>query len=324
MEGMGWTEQQQVDAITRSYKLQAEQIEEIKKKWEEIDERFMHVLQTLDQISNTMQILSGIASSFGVTGVGEFFKVTQGLGSAVELWKSAEKFSAAGDSFSAGLAKFNAVLTLVATGISVIGNIVKWLTPDYTKRSIEGFGKELGIVFSQQFVEQFRAAVEELKASGFSTHAARAVARATLIPQTIEEAGGVVGQAQWEHLERDLHWAFEELRKEGYTLDQTMAMLADSMDALADQIAAGNVSITDDFRAMISMMFQAGQATEDFFEKIGYVTEDDLRAWATETARGIRQGTVSLGEFAAQWNLLHDAAMEFGYGRECKGGQCDL
>jgi len=306
-----------VRGLAQAYEMMAEILglnnEKLKKQNEELNRTIL----ILDQLSNTMQIMGGVFAAFGVPQFSEFFKGIEGMQKGASLWAEGTRLADKGQGAAAWMAKFNAVLTIVAAFVSTIGNLIKLLQTDYTKRSIEGYGRELGIHFSKAFCDQFKSMVDELRAEGFTKFGARATARALLIPQMIEEAGGQLTQTQWALMERDIHWAFEEMRKEGYTLEQTMAKLGESMFALAEQIELGHVAMTDSFRAMVSMLFQTGQATDDFLIKIkAFITEADLAAWATETARGISRGTVSLGEFTRQFLLLNQYAREFGFNIE--------
>jgi hypothetical protein len=290
-----------------------EAMDQGKKKSEEQLTAIEKQIAALEQLGNTLQLLSGIFASFGYSQFGEFFQALQGIQKAGELWKEGSELKAKGAGAAGQWAQFNAVLQIIGTVTSFAANLWKMIKPNYTLRSIKSFGKEMGIALGKGFTDAYEQSVKAWRESGAGRLEARVIARMENIPQLIEEAGGQLTQAQWSLLERDLHWGYEELRKLGYNQEQAVSKMMESILALADQISQKNVKMTYEFASIISLVVRTGQLTEELFDKLkdnldpGY-----LRAWLNELAVGIRQGTVSLGEFGREWAILWRYAYEKG------------
>lgn len=271
-------------------------------------------IAALDQLGGSIQIVGAMLSSFGLPDISKYYAGIQGMGRGLELWGQGATLKEGGANLAGTIAQLNAVLQVAGSVAALLKPILGWLQPNYTRRSIIQYGRDLGIAFSDAFVAEFEAVVERLREEGYSKWSARVVARATLVPEMIGEAGGTLGQGQFDTFSRDISWGYEELREHGKGGLEAISELLPGILALSRQVRDGNVEMTDSYRALISLVVEFGQLTEELLSNLrDQLTEADLQAWITAAADGLRAGSIETNAFVAELGLLMRAAFDAGY-----------
>lgn len=267
--------------------------------------RLYYVSDALKMVGGSLSAVGSLLDSLGV----KQGKVLGQVGSGMTgLSTNIETMLTSGLSF---VQYFSAATSMIQNAFSIYSGLFGrnglFGSGQYDNEHAEGWLKSLGVV-NPQILAQIQKRITELRDAGMDKMDARTVAEMESIAPIIA-ARGKINQDQADKMSWKISHGIEVL-KGGH--DAWHAAYQPIL-AILDQVDKKNIEFTDHMSALVSGLTRHGMLTEDVFKKVQKVASDDsLRAWMSETARGVREGSVSLGEFGRQLTLLASEGLRRG------------
>ena len=269
-----------------------ERMERILRGVTELSGRFFDVLSQLTGLD-----FSGIAQGISFT--------AEGLSSL----NSIQKNNLTGA--EAGVAKANAYLAFAQGAVSIynatLGQVLD--SSRWDRSWVRTFAQSVGAELSQELLNSIYTRVDDLRKAGYDKFQARKIGTMEYIPQIIEESGGRINEAQLREYTELIRFAVHELGSTPAAWQKAMP----SILAVMQQVDKGWVNWNDELASFTSELIKTGSITDDILDiAVRFGSDDHLRAWLSEVAIGMAEGTVSAETFTRTLEALANEAQARG------------